>query len=132
MTKAHRKTRAGAEPSQRQLRVGEEIRHALAELFRQGRLRDPALAEVDITVTEVKVSPDLKNAIAFVLPFGGGDAEAFVVRRHGEHIDPAEEPGLIRSLHEAQPLAPAGHPAPGSGPRRGPPSPGCQGQGPGC
>lgn len=48
----------------------------LAELFAEGRLHDPALAQARITVTEVKVSPDLKNATAFVLPFGGGDPGA--------------------------------------------------------
>jgi ribosome-binding factor A len=58
------------------LRVGEEIRHVLAELFVEGRLHDPELADLRITVTEVKVSPDLKNASAFVVPFGGGDPEA--------------------------------------------------------
>lgn len=76
LTRAHRHPRAGAEPSQRQLRVGEEIRHALAALFAEGHLRDPALEGAQITVTEVKVSPDLKNVTAFVLPFGGGDAQA--------------------------------------------------------
>ncbi|WP_263641904.1 30S ribosome-binding factor RbfA [Hypericibacter terrae] len=58
------------------MRVGEEIRHVLAELFVEGRLHDPELADLRITVTEVKVSPDLKNASAFVVPFGGGDPEA--------------------------------------------------------
>jgi ribosome-binding factor A len=77
--KARRKSRAGSAPSQRQLRVGEEIRHVLAELFVEGRLHDPALADLRITVTEVKVSPDLKNATAFVLPFGGGDPEGLAV-----------------------------------------------------
>lgn len=57
--------------SQRQLRVGEEVRHALAQLLRPGELRDPALREADITVTEVRVSPDLKNATAFVMPLAG-------------------------------------------------------------
>ncbi len=52
--------------SQRQLRVGEELRHALAQLLRPGELRDPALREANVTVTEVRVSPDLKNATAFV------------------------------------------------------------------
>lgn len=51
----------------------------LAELFVEGRLHDPALADLRITVTEVKVSPDLKNATAFVLPFGGGDPEGLAV-----------------------------------------------------
>lgn len=64
--------RAGKGPSQRQLRVAEEIRHALAQIFERGELRDPALTERPITVTEVRVSPDLKNAVAFVVPLGGG------------------------------------------------------------
>ena len=63
-------------PSQRQLRVGEEVRHALAWILERGELRDPAIAETPITVTEVRVSPDLKNATCFVTPLGGGDAAA--------------------------------------------------------
>ena len=54
-------------PTQRQLRVGEEIRHALARIFARGELHDPELAGADITVSEVRVSPDLKSATAFVL-----------------------------------------------------------------
>lgn len=65
----------GKAPSQRQLRVGEEIRHALAMIFERGDLRDPALAGRMLTVTEVRVSPDLKNATAFVTPLGGGTGE---------------------------------------------------------
>jgi ribosome-binding factor A len=61
--------------SQRQLRVGEELRHALAQLLRPGELRDPALREANITVTEVRVSPDLKNATAFVMPLAGSKTE---------------------------------------------------------
>jgi ribosome-binding factor A len=60
---------------QRQLRVGEELRHLLAELLRPGELRDPALREANITVTEVRLSPDLRNATAFVMPLGGANAE---------------------------------------------------------
>lgn len=72
--------RAGKGPSQRQLRVAEEIRHALAQIFERAELRDPALTERPITVTEVRVSPDLKNATAFVVPLGGGkDAESRLV-----------------------------------------------------
>src|SRR5215468_9557470 len=64
-------------PSQRQLRVGEALRHALAEILARGELRDPALAGAQVTVTEVRISPDLRAATAFVLPFGAGsDAEA--------------------------------------------------------
>ena len=61
-------------PSQRQLRVGEELRHALAPLLRPGGLRDPALFDANITVTEVRLSPDLRNATAFVMPLGGTNA----------------------------------------------------------
>ena len=59
--------------SQRQLRVGEELRHLLAELLERGDMRDPDLRGASITVTAVDVSPDLRNAIAFVMPLGGQD-----------------------------------------------------------
>ncbi len=59
------------EPSQRQLRVGEELRHALSHLLQRGELRDPALQGVAVTVTEVRMSPDLKNATAYVMPLAG-------------------------------------------------------------
>jgi ribosome-binding factor A len=68
----------GSAPSQRQLRVGEEIRHSLVQIFARGELRDPELAEAAVTVTEVRVSPDLKAATVFVTPFGGGDAAALI------------------------------------------------------
>ncbi len=57
--------------SQRQLRVGEEIRHILSDVLRRAHFRDPDLAGAVITVTEVRVSPDLKNATAFVMPLTG-------------------------------------------------------------
>ncbi|MBT7942529.1 MAG: 30S ribosome-binding factor RbfA [Alphaproteobacteria bacterium] len=60
-------------PSQRQLRVGEEVRHALAHILERGEVHDPELAGKAITVTEVRISPDLKNASAFVVPLGGLD-----------------------------------------------------------
>lgn len=62
-----------AAPSQRQLRVGEEIRHALASIFMREELHDPALQGVSLTFSEVRVSPDLKNATVFFLPLGGED-----------------------------------------------------------
>jgi len=65
-------------PSQRRLRVGEEIRRALIRVFDRGELRDPDLLDARVTVAEVRVSPDLKNATVFVAPFAGGDAEALV------------------------------------------------------
>ncbi|GEO82330.1 30S ribosome-binding factor RbfA [Pararhodospirillum oryzae] len=63
----------GKAPSQRQLRVGEEIRHALAEVFERGDIHEPALAGLALTVSEVRVSPDLRAATAFVMRLGGGD-----------------------------------------------------------
>jgi ribosome-binding factor A len=62
-------------PSQRPLRVGEAVRHALVEVFARGHIRDPDLADVSLTVSEVRMSPDLRQATAFVLPLGGGDNE---------------------------------------------------------
>ena len=58
-------------PSQRQLKVGEELRHTLAWVLERGEVRDPAVANTALTITEVSVSPDLKNAIAYVVPLGG-------------------------------------------------------------
>jgi ribosome-binding factor A len=69
-----RKHMRNREASQRQLRVGEELRHALARILQRGELRDPALQDVTVTVTEVQVSPDLKNATAYVMPLGGRHA----------------------------------------------------------
>lgn len=65
-------------PSQRQLRVGEELRHVLARLLERNELRDPALAGVSVTVTEVRLGPDLRNAIVYVMPLGGGQVESVV------------------------------------------------------
>ncbi len=74
MPRKHHDRSGPREASQRQLRVGEELRHILAQLLRPGELRDPALADASVTVTEVRLSPDLKNATAFVMPLGGGNA----------------------------------------------------------
>ena len=68
--------RSSSAPGQRQLRVGEALRHALADILARGELRDPELAGLQVTVTEVRISPDLRAATAFVVPFGGGDAAA--------------------------------------------------------
>lgn len=67
-----------AGPSQRQLRVGEELRHALVEIFARGHLRDPDLQGVSVTVSEVRASPDLKHATAYVMPLGGQNVDAVV------------------------------------------------------
>jgi len=60
-------------PGQRQLRMGEEIRHALAHIFEREEFRDPALAGVKLTVTEVRPSPDFRHARVYIVPLGGGD-----------------------------------------------------------
>jgi len=70
----HEHHATSGEPSQRQLRVGEELRHALARLLQPGELHDPALYDANVTVTEVQLSPDLRNATAFVMPLGGANA----------------------------------------------------------
>src|SRR5258708_33042036 len=71
MTKRTGRARAGRLPTQRQLRVGEELRHLLAGILARHELHDPALHDATITVTEVRISPDLKSATAFVMPLGG-------------------------------------------------------------
>jgi ribosome-binding factor A len=65
------RTAAKKGPSQRQLRVGEELRHALAWVLERGDIREATLTEVPVTVTEVRLSPDLRNATIFVMPLGG-------------------------------------------------------------
>lgn len=75
---------SGGAPSQRQLRVGEVIRRALSEILQRGELHDPELAHVSVTVSEVRVAPDLRHATAFVLPLGGVNT-AEVVRALGRN-----------------------------------------------
>ncbi len=77
-----------AAASQRQLRVGEEIRHALAMIFMREELREPALHGASLTFSEVRVSPDLRNATVFFLPLGGRDVEAIAdgLKRASPHI----------------------------------------------
>lgn len=62
-------------PSQRQLRVGELIRRTLSQMLQRGEVHDPDLTQLSITVSEVRVSPDLRVATAFVLPLGGEGKE---------------------------------------------------------
>jgi ribosome-binding factor A len=65
-------------PSQRQLRVGEVLRKAMVEILDRVELRDPDIAGVSITVSEVSISPDLKTAMVFVMPLGGRDRQAVI------------------------------------------------------
>jgi ribosome-binding factor A len=77
-----------AMPSQRQLRVGELIRHKLAEMLSRGEIHDDILAAHVITIPEVRLSPDLKLATAYVIPLGGTDTEAVIeaLNRHKRYI----------------------------------------------
>lgn len=70
---AHRSK--GGPPGLRQLRVGEAVRHALSAAFERGEVHDPDLAEWVLTITEVRMSPDLKNATAFFQPLGGANPD---------------------------------------------------------
>jgi ribosome-binding factor A len=63
---------------QRQLRVGEELRHALSGILRRGDCRDPALRDASVAVTEVRLGADLRNATVFVMPLGGTSAAEIV------------------------------------------------------
>jgi ribosome-binding factor A len=65
-------------PTQRQLRAGELVRHALVEILREEEIVDPALAGVSVTLSQVRMSPDLKHAVCFVEPLGGGHAAEVV------------------------------------------------------
>ena len=75
-------------PSQRMLRVGELVRHALAGLFARGEIDDDVLEGKVVTVPEVRMSPDLKLATAYVMPLGGAEADAVVeaLNRHKKFI----------------------------------------------
>ena len=68
----------GKAPSQRQLKVGELIRHALAQILNRGDVSDELLDRHSLTVPEVRMTPDLKLATAYVMPLGGGEAEEVV------------------------------------------------------
>jgi ribosome-binding factor A len=65
-------------PTQRQLRVGEMLRHALAEILNRNEIRDPDLDGVSVTITQVKPSPDMRYATVYCEPLGGENAKAIV------------------------------------------------------
>jgi ribosome-binding factor A len=77
MAKHHRRAQA-AGPSQRALRVGELVRHSLAEMLTRGDVHDPVIETHLITVPEVRMSPDLKLATIYVMPLGGRDEKAVI------------------------------------------------------
>jgi ribosome-binding factor A len=72
-------------PTQRQMRVGEMLRHALSDILRRGDIRDPELKGISVTVTQVKPSGDMRHATAFVEPLGGRNA-AQVVAALNRHV----------------------------------------------
>ena len=94
--------------SQRQLRIGEVVRHVLVDLIDRGEANDPGLDGVTITVTEVRVSPDLRNATAFVMPLGGSGSDEileslnraapFFRRRVASEVDLRRLPSLSFEL----------------------------------
>jgi ribosome-binding factor A len=69
---------SGSGPSQRALRAGEVIRHAIADILSRGEVHDPVIQGHVITVPEVRMSPDLKLATIYVMPLGGRDEQAVV------------------------------------------------------
>jgi ribosome-binding factor A len=75
-------------PSQRQLRVGELIRHALAEMLTRGEIHDDVLASHVVTIPEVRMSPDLRLASIYVMPLGGKDVQPVLsaLERHKRYI----------------------------------------------
>src|SRR5438552_7335610 len=77
-----------SDPSQRMLRVGEQVRHALSETLQRGEVIDPVIENSVVSVSEVRMSPDLKIATAFVSPLGAGDADAVVgaLNKHAKFI----------------------------------------------
>ncbi|WP_112322409.1 30S ribosome-binding factor RbfA [Oceanibium sediminis] len=75
---ARQSTSGPSGPSQRQLRVGELIRRALSDTLARGDLFDPDLDKTSITVSEARITPDLKQATVYVLPLGGGEADLVI------------------------------------------------------
>lgn len=88
MARSTQRSGASTGPGQRQLRVGELIRQALSELLSRGEIHDDVLASHTVTVPEVRVSPDLRNATVFVMPLGGRDVEEVLraMRRNDRFI----------------------------------------------
>lgn len=83
-------------PSQRQLRVGEQVRHAISQALQRGDVSDDALANTVISVSEVRMSPDLKIATAYVSPLGAADKDVVVaaLNRHARYIRGRITPAL--------------------------------------
>lgn len=83
-------------PSQRQLRVGEQVRHALAQTLQRGEVRDPAVEGLVISISEVRMSPDLRIATAYVSPLTAADKQVVVdaLNRNSRYIRGRVTPAL--------------------------------------
>ena len=95
-SKLHRQGQASG-PSQRQLRVGESLRHALSEILRREDFFDPDLANVSITISEISVSPDLSNARVYTMPLGGVNVD--VVLPALNRLAPVIQSLLAKKVH---------------------------------
>lgn len=75
-------------PSQRQLRAGELVRHALVDLLRDEDFHDPAMAQAHVTITEVRLSPDLRHAVCFAESLGGVHSDIVIgaLNRHAKYL----------------------------------------------
>ena len=82
MPSKSRRPQSAKGPSQRQLRVGETLRHALSEILMREDFFDPDLANVSITISEITVSPDLANARVYTMPLGGVNIEVVLPALH--------------------------------------------------
>ena len=78
MSSKSRRQGQASGPSQRQLRVGESLRHALSEILMREDFFDPDLANVSITISEISVSPDLNNARVYTMPLGGMNVDVIL------------------------------------------------------
>lgn len=85
-----------SEPSQRQLRVGETVRHALADLLARREVDDPALGGSILSVAEVRMSPDMRHALVMACPLGSADPDAVIdaLNRNARYIRGRIAPGL--------------------------------------
>jgi ribosome-binding factor A len=89
MKRPHTSGRAAPQgPTQRQLRAGELVRHALVDIFREEEINDPVLAGVSVTITEVRVNADMRHATVFVEPLGGENADEVVkaLNKHSKFV----------------------------------------------
>ena len=86
----------GSGQSQRQLRVGEQVRHALSDILQRGEVRDDVIESNVISVSEVRMSPDLKIATAFVSPLGARDPDSVIeaLNRNARFIRGRMSPAL--------------------------------------